>query len=100
METAFVSEGLFTRRQFHGWLDRVPATRRIDLTTKREAYEKSGVAEYWVVDTARRSVVIFARRAAGPGERAAFDAGTIWASGPAPSRLFPGIALTPQRIFD
>lgn len=76
-----------------------PATRRIDLTTKREAYERSGVAEYWVVDPNRRSVVIFALDQPKPGGRPCFDAGTIWASGPAPSRLFPGIDFSIEQVF-
>lgn len=74
-----------------------PSTRRRDLTGKRSIYERNGVAEYWVVDPSARRVTIFTRgdRSTGSG----FGPGITWESGPAPSRLLPGLALTAEQIF-
>jgi Uma2 family endonuclease len=36
-----------------------PATAYYDLRTKKDAYEKSGVKEYWIVDPFQKSVEIF-----------------------------------------
>jgi len=38
-----------------------PSTRSRDLRTKRGIYERSGVSEYWVIDTERRTVRAFRR---------------------------------------
>lgn len=78
-----------------------PSTRRRDRTEKREIYERNGVAEYWVVDPVARSVTIFAREEPGTGgTTSGFGPGAAWKSGPAPSRLLPGIDLTIEQIFD
>ena len=39
------------------------STRRLDLGLKRDAYERAGVGEYWVVDLEARHVRRFAREA-------------------------------------
>lgn len=77
-----------------------PSTRRRDLTEKRAIYERNGVAEYWVVDPPARRVVIFVREDGTSGDGPpGFAPGIGWESGPAPSRLFPGIGLSIEQIF-
>jgi Uma2 family endonuclease len=36
-----------------------PGTKKLDLTKKKDAYEKAGVKEYWVVDPATKGVLGF-----------------------------------------
>lgn len=54
-----------------------PRTRTRDLGVKRSAYERLGVAVYWVVDTRAGTLTVFSRAAAG----GAFDDGTIHGPG-------------------
>lgn len=42
-----------------------PSTRSRDLRLKRDVYERSGVAEYWVIDPDKDVVDVFRRPAAG-----------------------------------
>lgn len=78
-----------------------PSTRRRDLNEKRAIYERNGVAEYWVVDPRARRVTIFARGdRTSTSDATSFAPGIAWESGPAPSRLLPGLALTTEQIFD
>ena len=36
-----------------------PGTRKLDLTKKKDAYEKAGVKEYWIVDPVTKEVIGF-----------------------------------------
>lgn len=44
---------------------RSPSTWRYDIGTKKAAYERNGLLELWLVDTAASEVLIFRRSAAG-----------------------------------
>lgn len=61
-------------------------SRTRDYQTKREEYHLFGVREYWIVDPARRLVVVLERSADGWTEQ------TAAADSPIPSRLLPGLA--------
>lgn len=70
-----------------------PSTRTRDLTEKKDAYARNGVAEYWIIDPRARSMTIFSRS----GD--AFDAGTTLTHGPLPSRLLPGLDTTVEDLL-
>jgi Uma2 family endonuclease len=42
-----------------------PSTRRVDLTLKRDLFEREGVREYWVVDPLAATIVIHRQRGRG-----------------------------------
>jgi Uma2 family endonuclease len=42
-----------------------PATRKRDLTEKKDVYARAGVDEYWIVDSAHREITLFHLAAAG-----------------------------------
>jgi Uma2 family endonuclease len=66
-----------------------------DLREKKEIYAKAGVREYWVVDEARRRIVVFAHDGVG-----AFDDGTVLASDAVlTSRVLVELAVPVARLF-
>jgi Uma2 family endonuclease len=72
-----------------------PSTRAIDLTVKRDRFERSGIASYWVVDPLVPSIRCFALRAGRYEEVAS-------ASGDETLRLdapFP-VEITPSALAD
>lgn len=64
-----------------------------DYQTKREDYHVFGVPEYWIVDPARRLVVVLDRSADGGDERIAET------DAPIPSRVLPGLAGRPDDLW-
>jgi Uma2 family endonuclease len=54
-----------------------PSTARRDRTEKKHAYERAGVAEYWLVDTERREVSIFTRQDSAFGEPVVLRSGAV-----------------------
>jgi Uma2 family endonuclease len=74
-----------------------PTTRRIDATAKLRLFERSGVAEYWMIDPDREWVEV---HRAGPGgfrevARLVRESG----DGPLTSPLFQGFVLRLDRLF-
>ncbi len=73
-----------------------PSTRKVDETTKRRLYERSGVGEYWVVDPELDEVKVY-RRAGDRFERVALlsaEQGDVLTS-----PLFPGLELPLTDVF-
>jgi Uma2 family endonuclease len=68
-------------------------TRQRDLETKREAYARFGVREYWIVDPVADSVTVLELR----GE--AYVPVPLLASGVIQSRVLPELALTLEEVF-
>jgi len=76
---------------------RSPSTWRYDIGAKKTAYERQGLPELWLVDTAAAEILIFRRSA-----RAAttFDSSEQLARGQTlTSRLLPGFALALGELF-
>jgi Uma2 family endonuclease len=71
------------------------STARVDRTTKLKLYGKSGVQEYWIIDTDGPAADIYRR---GPGglEHVAHLSGNDDLSSP----LFPGFSLPLKRLTD
>ncbi len=72
------------------------STRRTDEGIKRHVYERSGVPEYWMVDSKRRMVTVF-RRAGdgfGPAEALSADRGDVLTT-----PLLPGLEIRVSEIF-
>lgn len=73
------------------------ATRRRDEVLKRHLYERSGVAELWLVDPVVEAVKVFRRAEAGAFERRlelTAEAGSILTS-----PLLPGLEIPLVEIF-
>jgi Uma2 family endonuclease len=70
-----------------------PSTARRDRTAKRNAYERSGVDEYWLVDPRKRQVTVFVR------EREVFAPPATTSSGAIASRVLPDLAVTAEELF-
>jgi Uma2 family endonuclease len=67
-----------------------PSTRRIDLGTKRLAFEAAGVPSYWVVDPDEPSLTVFELEGAVSREVTHVVAGATWeAAQPFPVRVRP-----------
>jgi len=77
---------------------RSPSTWRFDIGRKKDDYERHGVSELWLVDTAADVVIVFRRsRPDGP----AFDISLDFSSGETlTSPLLPGFALAVDEIFE
>ena len=96
----------FTKKHLKGAPDLAievlsPSTWRRDLTAKREAYARSGVREYWVVDPEAERIEVF--RATGPvGDDALENAEEIWNRPGATltSPLLPGLVLPVPEAFE
>jgi Uma2 family endonuclease len=70
-----------------------PSTAARDRTEKKDAYEQSGIDEYWIVDSAKRRVIVFFREGAGFGASETTTAGAVR------SRLLPDLRVTVEEIF-
>jgi Uma2 family endonuclease len=77
---------------------RSPSTWRFDIGLKKENYERHGVGELWLVDTA--ADVVFAFRRSRP-ESSSFDVSVDFSPGQMlTSPLLPGFELSVVRIFE
>lgn len=61
---------------------------RRDYVTKREAYARAGIAEYWIVDPAKQAITVLALDGAAYRELGAFRTGEA-----AASALLPGFVM-------
>ena len=98
-----------SRERFHilgDWVHGAPdlvvevlsrSTRGIDAGVKFDAYERTGVAECWLVDPERPAVVMYRRDAAGQLSIASEAAG---AGGRVSSPLLPGLTIDLARCSD
>lgn len=76
---------------------RSPSTWRFDVGVKKAEYERHGLPELWLVDTAARSVIVYRRSSAG----AAFDVAVeLSEEDRLTSPLLPGFGLGVAEIFD
>lgn len=76
---------------------RSPSTWRYDIGAKKSGYEREGLRELWLVDTAADEVLVFKRSAAeAPSFDLALQLGTADALG---SPLLPGFALPLADLF-
>ena len=71
-----------------------PATSRRDRTEKKAVYERNGVAEYWLVDPAKRTVSVFSLR------RRRYGSARVFASGRIASRALPHLRAAVEQVFD
>jgi Uma2 family endonuclease len=73
-----------------------PSTRKRDETIKRRLYDRSGVAEYWVVDPELDRVRVYRREGEGFGRAVelSVEAGDVLTT-----PLLPGLALPLSRLF-
>jgi Uma2 family endonuclease len=74
-----------------------PSTRKRDQGIKRLLYDRSGVREYWLVDSATASVTVFRRHADGSFPR--FSPLTAGERHTLRTPLLPGWSLTLARLF-
>lgn len=71
-----------------------PATRALDLNTKREDYERFGVTEYWIVDPAAQSLTFLRLTERGKGALATLGYQPVAARGSKfKSEAIPGFTL-------
>jgi Uma2 family endonuclease len=76
---------------------RSPSTWRFDIGAKKHNYERHGVAELWLVDTAADVVIVFRRSAA---KVTSFDVSEeLDAQATLISPLLPGLAVPVAEIF-
>jgi Uma2 family endonuclease len=73
-----------------------PATRRFDLTEKRELYRLNGVAHLWLVDPEAHTLEVFARTEAAWTLAAAFQDGDDVRAAPFETLAFPLASLWPD----
>jgi Uma2 family endonuclease len=77
---------------------RSPSTWRFDIGAKKRNYERHGVAEMWLVDTAADVVLVFRRSSA---KTSTFDVSEeLDTQATLTSPLLPGFALPVVEIFD
>lgn len=69
-------------------------SRKHDLETKRSEYARAGIAEYWIVDPALRSITVLVLDGGHYREHGVFGAGAQ-----ATSVLLPGFAVTVDAVF-
>jgi Uma2 family endonuclease len=75
---------------------RSPSTWRYDIGAKKAAYERHGLHELWLVDTAADAVLVFRRSPESP----TFDISLeLTADDELASPLLPGFALSPRTLF-
>lgn len=76
---------------------RSPSTWRYDIGPKKSGYEREGLPELWLVDTAASEVLVFRRS---ESSAPAFDAALGFATGDTlESPQLPGFALPLERFF-
>jgi Uma2 family endonuclease len=76
---------------------RSPSTWRYDIGKKRAAYERAGLPELWLVDTAARTVLVFRRSSR---DAPAFDVELELSDGDQlTSPHLPGFAVAVERVF-
>jgi len=77
---------------------RSPSTWRFDIGAKKRDYERRGVAELWLVDTAADIVLVFRRSSS---ECATFDVSLeLTAADALTSPLLPGFELGLREVFE
>ncbi|MDQ3719269.1 MAG: Uma2 family endonuclease [Actinomycetota bacterium] len=77
---------------------RSPSTWRYDVGAKKSSYERSGLPELWLVDTAADEVLVFRRSTPGATR---FDVALELGRGEAlESPLLPGFRLALDELFD
>ena len=77
---------------------RSPSTWRFDVGVKRETYERAGLPELWLVDTASHTILVFRR--SGP-DASSFDVALeIGAGNMLESPQLPGFRLDIADLFD
>lgn len=70
-----------------------PRTAKNDFSEKFNLYEESGVQEYWIVQPKEKAVNVYALE---DGQYALVD---VYESGEIPSRLFPDLLVSHDRVF-
>ncbi|MDP2711369.1 MAG: Uma2 family endonuclease [Solirubrobacteraceae bacterium] len=77
---------------------RSPSTWRHDIGAKKSAYERAGLPELWLVDTAAEVILVFRRSSA---RAATFDVSLEQSvADELTSPLLPGFALALRELFD
>ena len=77
---------------------RSPSTWRFDLGTKKQTYERAGLPELWLIDTASETVLVYRRSS--PAQ-ATFDVELeLGAGGFLESPMLPGFRLEVGPLFD
>jgi Uma2 family endonuclease len=76
---------------------RSPSTWRYDVGAKKSAYERHGLPELWLVDTAADEVLVFRRST--PGARTFDVAEELGRGDTLASPLLPGFALALEKLF-
>lgn len=71
-----------------------PATSRRARTEKKAVYERNGVAEYWIVDPAKKSVTVFSLRSGRYAPAHPIEAGRVR------SHVLPGLRISVEQVFD
>jgi Uma2 family endonuclease len=76
---------------------RAPSTWRYDIGAKKAAYERGGLAELWLVDTAASEILVFRRS---PSRARSFDVSLELAAGDElTSPQLPGFTLALSSLF-
>ena len=76
---------------------RSPSTWRYDIGSKKAAYERAGLAELWLLDTAADEIIVFRR---GSSRTRSFDVSLQLAGADAlTTPLLPGFALDLRALF-
>lgn len=71
-----------------------PSSIKLDRNTKFKLYERTGVAEYWIVDTKNQSIEVYGRRGAG------FDLVSFGVEkGTVESSVLTGLAVDIEIVF-
>lgn len=70
-----------------------PRTAKNDFSEKFDLYEESGVREYWIIQPKEKAVNVYALE---NGKYALVD---VYESGEIPSRIFPDLIVSHDRIF-
>lgn len=70
-----------------------PRTARHDFSEKFNLYEESGVQEYWIVQPKEKAVNVYVL------ENSQYALVDVYESGEIPSRLFPDLFISHDRIF-
>lgn len=71
-----------------------PLTESLDSTVKRSLYEQYGIREYWVVQPKEKAVNVYVL------EEGKYALADVYESGEVPSRIFPDLLVSYDRIFE